>query len=86
MVHQLGLQGITWDDFISRDLFSISQVLLEVKHEGEPSRRYERHEAASVPVFITYQRGVRRLFAAAKRVLSPPGVEGSSLPTSALQV
>ena len=83
VVHQLGLQGITWDDFISRDLFSTSQVLSEVKHEGEPSRRYECHETASVPVFITYQKGTRRLFAAAKRVLSPPGVEGALLPTSA---
>ncbi len=37
-------------------------------------------------VFITYQRGVRHLFTASKRVLSPPGVEGVSLPTSATQV
>ena len=82
VVHQLGLQGITWDDFISRDLFNTSQVLSEVKHEGEPSHRYERHETASVPVFITYQKGTRRLFAAAKRVLAPSGVEGASLPPS----
>ena len=66
VVRQLGLQGITWDDFISRDLFSTSQVLLEVKHEGELSRRYEHHETASVPVFITYQRGARHLFATTK--------------------
>ena len=39
-----------------------------------------------MPVFITYQRGSRHLFAAAKRVLSPPGVEGASLPTSKTQV
>jgi len=38
-----------------------------------------------MPIFITYQRGSRHLFAAAKRVLSPPGVEGASLPTSASQ-
>jgi len=31
-------------------------------------------------VFITYQRGSRQLFAVAKRMLSPPGVEGASLP------
>ena len=36
-------------------------------------------------VFITYQRGSRHLFAAAKRVVSPPGVEGASLPTSTTQ-
>ena len=38
-----------------------------------------------MPVYITYQRGNRPLFAAAKRVLSPPGVEGASLPPSASQ-
>ena len=83
--HQLGLQGIAWDDFISRDFFSTSQVLSEVKQEGEPSPRYERHETASVPVFITYQKGTMCLFAAEKRVLSPPGVEGASLPPSTSQ-
>ena len=83
VVHQLGLQGITWDDFISRDFFKASRRVIEVKHEGEPSYRYERHETASVPVFITYQKGTRHLFAAAKRVLSPLGVEGASLPPSA---
>ena len=38
-----------------------------------------------MPVFITYQRGSRHLFVAEKRVLSPPGVEGASFPTSASQ-
>ena len=85
VVYQLGLQGITWDDFVSHDFFRASRGLLEVKHEGEPSHQYERHESASVPVYITYQRGTRHLFAAAKRVLSPPGVEGASLPPSASQ-
>ena len=84
VVHQLGLQGITWDDFISRDFFRASQGLSEVKHEtGGPSHQYERHDTASVPVFIPYQRGTRHLFAAVKRVLSPPGVEGALLPPSA---
>ena len=82
VVHQLGLQGITWDDFMSRDFFRASQGLSEIGHETSgPSHRYERHETVSVSVFITYQRGTRHLFAAAKRVLSPPGVEGASLPT-----
>jgi len=83
----LGLQGITWDDFISRDLFSTSQVLSEVVHEvSGPSHQYECHEATTMPIFITYQRGSRHLFATAKLVLSPPEVEGASLLTSALQV
>ena len=37
-------------------------------------------------VFVTYQKGTRRLFAAAKRVLSPPRVEGVSLPPSSEKV
>jgi len=84
VVHQLGLQGITWDDFISRDFFRVLERVSEVRHEGEPSQQYEHHEIR--PISITYQRGTRPLFAAAKRVLSPPSVEGGSLPTSAPQV
>ena len=38
-----------------------------------------------MPVYITYQKSSRPLFAAAKRVLSPLGVEGASLLTSAPQ-
>jgi len=84
--HLLDLQGIAWDDFISHDFFGTPQVVSEVEHEiGGPSNQYERHEAATMPVFITYQRGSRHLFAAAKRVLSPPRVEGALLPTSASQ-
>ena len=86
MVHQLGVQGITWDDFISCDFFRVSRGLSEVKHEGGPSHQFDRHETASVPVCITYQRGTRHLFATAKRVLSPPGVERASLPPSTSQV
>ena len=87
VVHQLGLQGITWDDFISCDLFSTSKVLSEVEHEiGGPSHQYEHHETTTMQVFVTYQRGSWHSFAAAKRVLSPPGVEGASLPASTTQV
>jgi len=76
----LGLQGIAWEDFISHDFFSTPRVLSEAEHEiGGPSHQYERHEVTAMPIFITYQRGSRHLFAAAKRVLSPPRVEGASL-------
>jgi len=86
-MHQLDLQGVTWDDFISRDFFRASQGPSETRFEtGEPSHQYEHHETTSVPVFVTYQRGAIHLFAVAKQVLSPPGVEGASLPTSTLQV
>jgi len=82
--HQLGLQGIAWEDFISRDFFSSPLVVSKDEHEvGGPSHHFERHEAATMPVYISYQRGSRLLFAAVKRVLSPTRVEGASLPTSA---
>jgi len=84
VVHQLGLQGITWDDFISRDFFRAPERVSEVRHEGEPSQQYEHHETR--PISITYQKGTRPLFAAAERVLSPPSVERASLSTSAPQV
>ena len=69
VIHQLGLQGITWEDFISHEFFIAPQGPPEVLHEtGEPSYQHEGHETqtASVPVFITYQKGTRRLFAPAK--------------------
>jgi len=39
-----------------------------------------------MPTYVTYQRGMRGLFAAARRVLSPPRVEGDSFPSLAVQV
>ena len=86
MDHQLGFQGIAWEDFISRDFFSTPQVVSEAEHEiGGPSHQYEHHEIATMPVYITYQRGSRHLFVTAKRVLSSLGVEAASLPASTTQ-
>ncbi len=85
VIHQLGLQGITWEDFISREFFIAPQGPSEALHEtGGPSYQHQGDETqtASMSVFITYQKGTRRLFTVAKRVLSPPGVEGVSLPSS----
>jgi len=46
--HQLGLQGIAWVDFISRDFFSDPPVVSEVEHEvGYPSHQFECHEATN---------------------------------------
>ncbi|CAA2990677.1 Hypothetical predicted protein, partial [Olea europaea subsp. europaea] len=62
------------------------RVVSEAEHEvGGPSHQFECHEAATMPVYISYQRGSRPLFAAENQVLSPPAVEGPSLPTSAPQ-
>ena len=69
VVHQLGLQGITWDEFISRDFFATPQPPPEIVHdEGEPSHQFEfpETEPISAPVCVTYQRGHRALFAAAR--------------------
>ena len=53
------------------------------QEEGGPSRHEQAKETETVgvPVFVTYQRGTRRLFAATRSVLSPQGVEGV-LPSS----
>ena len=45
VIHQLGLQGITWEDFISREFFTAPQGPLEALHEtGGPSYQHEGHE------------------------------------------
>ena len=48
--------------------------------EGGPSNQLEVHETQTIgmAVFVTYEKDTRRLFAAAKWVLSPPGMEGVS--------
>ena len=88
VVHQLGLQGIAWDEFISRDFFAAPQPPEVVHDEAEPSHQFEvpNTEPISAPVCVTYQRGHRALFAAARRVLSPPGVEGVLLSSSTARV
>ena len=89
VLHKLGLMNVSWEDFISHEVFTSPQVPPSVFHEaGKPSHQQDVHETqtTSVPVFVTYQKGTRRLFAAAKRVLSPPGVEGVSLTSSTQRV
>ena len=69
VVHQLGLQGITWDEFISCDFFAAPQPPPEIVHDvGEPSHQFEvpETEPIRVPVCVTYQRGTKALFAAAR--------------------
>ena len=89
VVHQLTQQGIAWEEFISRDFFAAPQPPPEVVHdEGEPSHQFDIPETKhiSAPMYVTYQRGHRALFAATRQVLSPPGVEGVSLTSSAERV
>jgi len=88
-MHQLAQQGITWEDFISRDYFAALQPPPKMVHdEGAPSHQpgIPETEHVSAPPYVTYQRGHRALFASTRRVLSPPGVEGVSLTSSAQRV
>jgi hypothetical protein len=87
--HQLSQQGIPWADFISRHFFTQPHPGPGAVHEeGGPSHQPEtsipRHMASSPRV--TYQRGHRTLFAAARRVLSPQQVEGVSSSSSEQRV
>lgn len=73
--------NIAWDTFIAHEIFKGPQVIpLVPQEEGGPSRQpdVDETETTSVPVFVTYKRGTKRLFATARRVLSPPEVEGVS--------
>jgi len=85
VLHQLSLLSISWDTFISHEVFKSPQVTPSMfQKEGGPSNQPEVHETQTtgVLVFFTYEKGTRRLFAAAKRVLSPPVVEEVSFPSS----
>ena len=68
VVHQLAQQGIAWDEFISCDFFAAPQPPEVVNDEAEPSHQFKvpETEPISAPVCVTYQRGHRALFAAAR--------------------
>ena len=56
------------------EMFKGPQVFSLVPHEeGGPSghEKVKEAETVGVLVFVTYERGTRKLFAAARRVLSP---------------
>ena len=69
VLHQLRLLNVSWDDFISHEVFASPQVTPSVFHEARwLSHQQEVHatRTTSVPVFFTYQKGTKRLFAPAK--------------------
>jgi len=81
VLHELNLLNIPWETFISHEAFKVPQVFSSVhQEEGGPSGHDQVKEngTVGVPVFVTYERGTRKLFIAAMRVLSPQGVEGVS--------
>lgn len=58
-----------WETFISYEMLKGPQVFSLVPHEeGEISRheKVQDIETVGVPVFVTYERDTRKLFAAAK--------------------
>lgn len=61
VLHQLGLQNISWEDFISHEVFTGPQVTLAVFHEiGGPSHQQEIHETQTsiVPFFSPTKRAL----------------------------
>ena len=87
--HGLAQQGISWEDFISCDFFTVPQPPPEIVcDEGGPSQQFDIPEPGHVssPQVVTYQRGHMALFACARRVLSPHQVEGVSPSSSAQRV
>ena len=89
VIHQLAQQGIPWEEFISREFFTAPPPHPEIVHEeGGPSQQHDIPETRHVssPPLVTYQRGHRALFAAARRVFSPHQVEGVSPSSSAQRV
>ena len=88
MLHHLSLLNIPWETFISHEIFKGPQIPPPTPQEvGGPSSLAKIDEEAKetgnteVPIFMTYHRGTRRLFAVDRQVFSPWDVEGA-LPSS----
>ena len=92
VLHHLNLLNIPWETFIAHEMFKGPQIPSPVhQEEGGPSSHGETREEAKetkiveVPVYLTYQRGTRRLFATIRQVFAPQGVEGA-LPSSSVHM
>lgn len=69
VLHQLNLLNIPWETFISHEVFKGPQIFSSVhQEEGGPSgyEQVKEIETIGMPVFVTYERGTRRLFAAVR--------------------
>ena len=69
VLHQLNLLSMPWETFISHEMLKGPQVFSSVpQEEGGPSgqQKVQETETVGVPVFVTYERGTRKLFAAAR--------------------
>lgn len=68
-----------WETFISHEMFKGPQIFSSVHHEeGGPSshENVKETETIEVRMFVTYKRGTRKIFVAARQVVSPQDVEG----------
>lgn len=88
-LHQLSLLNIPGETFIAHEIFKGLQIPSPVhQEEGGPYSHGETREEAKVSktaevlVYLTYQRGTRRPFAAARQVSFLQGVEGALLSSS----
>ena len=70
VLHQLIQLGVPWETFIAHEIFKGPQMFAEPQEEVGSSAQQREHESkieeAHIPVFITYEKGTRKLFAAAK--------------------
>jgi len=80
VLHHLTQFGMPWETFIAHECFKGPQIFLDPQEEGQPSGQQKEPEnkIEEVPVFVTYERGTRKIFVVARQVLYPPGVEGVS--------
>lgn len=81
VLHHLNQLGMPWETFISHEVLKGPPIFSSVhQEEGQPSGHEQAKEVENigVPMFFTYERGTRGIFVAARKVLSPQGVEGVS--------
>ena len=91
VLHHLNLLNISWDTFISNDIFNGPQIPPPVPQEAErPSnsakvKKDEKVKETKVieelKAYKTYHRGAIKLFAIDRQVFTPLDVEGA-LPSS----
>lgn len=94
VLDHLNLLNISWDTFTSNDIFKNPQIPPPISQERREASaspvvaKTRKHKVKSPrPVKecnVTYQRGLRELFAAERRVIAPHGVEGT-FPSSSTQ-
>ena len=69
-MHQLTQLGVSWETLIAHEIFKGPQIFVDPEVEGELSGKQKEPESktdeAHIPMFVTYEKGTRRLFEATK--------------------